>query len=78
LSEIVSLPSRPDTVIRLVFATVGVPPWTDTAPPLMRMLPAALRLVVIVLSRLSPVVVSTPVPAEKVAEIAIVVVLSNC
>jgi hypothetical protein len=37
-----------------------------------------LRLVVIVLSRLSPVVVSTPVPAEKVAEIAIVVVLSNC
>jgi hypothetical protein len=39
-------------------AIVGVPPWTVTAPPLTRMVPAALRLVVIALSKSSPLVVS--------------------
>ena len=46
LSVMVSLPPWPNTWIRLVFATVGVPPMTGTAPPLTRMLPAALRLIV--------------------------------
>ena len=76
-SAMVSLPPLPNTLIRKVLATVGWPPWTATAPPLTRMLPAALRLVVIVLSRSSPVVVSTSVPASKLLEIAIGVVLSK-
>src|SRR5262245_33040392 len=42
-------------------ATVGVPPATATAPPLTRMLPAALRVMAIVLSRLSPKTLNTPV-----------------
>jgi len=41
------------------------------------MLPVASRLVVIVLSRLSPVVVSTPLPGLKVLETAIVTILSK-
>ena len=41
-----SLPPWPKTWIRLVLATVGVPPRIGTAPPLTRILPAALRLTV--------------------------------
>ena len=41
-----------------VLATVGVPPVMATAPPLTRMFPAALRLIVIVLSSESPMTVS--------------------
>ena len=48
-----------------MLATVGVPPMTATAPPLTRIVPAALRLTVSELSRLSPDTVSTP--ALKVA-----------
>ena len=57
----------------LVLATVGVPPVMATAPPLMRMFPAASRLSVMVLSRLSP---NTDEFADemKVALTAIVVV----
>ena len=51
-----------------VLATVGVPPMTATAPPLTRILPAASRLIAIVLSRLSPITVSTP--ALNVAVVA--------
>ncbi len=58
-------------------ATVGVPPWTATAPPLTRILPAASRLTVMVLSRLSPNTVSTPVLGENVAVIAMVLVLTK-
>ena len=39
-----SLPPRPNAWIKLVFATVGVPPVTGTAPPFTRIAPAALRL----------------------------------
>ena len=46
LSVIVSLPPWPKTWISAVFATGGVPPVTATAPPLTRMVPAALRLTV--------------------------------
>src|SRR5215212_6366370 len=56
----------------LVLATVGVPPVTATAPPLMRMVPAALRLSVIVLSSSSPNTVS--LPAEKDALTAMIFV----
>jgi hypothetical protein len=69
-SEMVSLPSWPNAWIRPVLVTVAVPPWMGTAPALMRMLPVASRLVVIVLSRLSPVVVSAPLPGLKVLETA--------
>ena len=68
LRVIVSLPPRPKTWISEVLATVGVPPTTATAPPLTRILPAASRLIVIVLSRASPVTVS--VPALNVAVVA--------
>src|ERR1700722_2774469 len=37
-----------------VLATVASPPLTETAPPLMRMWPAASRLTTILLSRLAP------------------------
>ena len=47
-------------MISEVLATVGVPPTTVTAPPLTRIVPAALRLIVIVLLRLSPLTASTP------------------
>ena len=43
-----------------VLATVGVPPTTATAPPLTRILPAALRLIAMLLAALSPDAVSTP------------------
>jgi hypothetical protein len=49
-------------------ATFGEPPLTVTAPPLTRILPAASRLTVIVLSRLSPNTDS--VPALNVAVVA--------
>ena len=49
-SEMVSLPARPKTGIRVVLATVGVPPRIATAPPLTRILPAASRLTAMVLS----------------------------
>jgi hypothetical protein len=57
----------------VVLATVAAPPSMATAPPFTRMFPAALRLVTMVLSTLSPVSVSKPVLGEKVALIAIVV-----
>src|SRR5688572_282369 len=50
--------------MRDVLATVGVPPGTATAPPLTRICPAALRLIVTLLSRLSPNVESTPLLKE--------------
>ena len=62
-----SLPPWPKTWIRLVLATVGVPPRIATAPPLTRIVPAALRLTVIVLSRASPKTVRMPAAGEKVA-----------
>ena len=77
LSVIVSFPPRPNPWIRLVLATVAVPPWMTTAPPLMRMVPAASRLTVIVLSRASPNTDSMPLVGSKDAVTAIVVVLSN-
>ena len=43
-----------------MLATVGVPPTTVTAPPFTRIFPAASRLITIVLSRQSPITVSTP------------------
>src|SRR5215204_4227887 len=43
--------------MRLVFAIVGVPPITGTAPPLTRIVPAALRLIVIAFPLASPKVV---------------------
>ena len=70
LSVIVSLPPWPKTWISAVLATVGVPPRTCTAPPLTRILPAASRLIVIVLSRLSPKTVSVPVPGLNGAVVA--------
>ena len=51
-----------------MLATVGVPPTTATAPPLTRILPAASRLIAIVLSAASPNTVSTP--ALNVAVVA--------
>ena len=62
LSVIVSLPPWPKTWISVVFATVGAPPATATAPPFTRIWPAALRLIVMLLSRLSPNTVSWPAP----------------
>ena len=47
-----------------MLATVGVPPEIATAPPLTRMVPAALRLTVMVLSRQSPKTVRVPAEAE--------------
>ena len=49
----VSLPPWPKTWISVVLATVGVPPMTGTAPLLTRIVPAASRLIVIVLSRVA-------------------------
>ena len=60
-SEIVSSPPWPNTWISVVLATVGWPPSMDTAPPLTRICPAALRLIVMVLPSLSPISVSKPV-----------------
>ena len=68
LSVIVSLPPSPNTWMRAVLATVGVPPATATAPPLTRIWPAALRLTVIELSRLSPL--TDRVPALNDAVVA--------
>jgi hypothetical protein len=68
----VSLPSWPETEIRPVLTTVAVPPKIGTAPPLTRRVPAASRLVSIVLSRSSPIVVSTPATGSKLLVIAIV------
>ena len=59
LIVITSLPPSPKTWIFEVLATVGVP-LTATAPPLTRIWPAALRLTVMLLSRLSPLTVSWP------------------
>src|SRR4051794_41602761 len=56
----------------LVLATVGVPPVTVTAPPLMRIFPAASRLSVMGLSSSSPNTLS--LPSEKDALTAMVVV----
>ena len=61
LRLITSWPSKPRTRICAVLATVGVPPRTVTAPPLTRIVPAASRVMVIVLSSESPLTVSTPV-----------------
>jgi hypothetical protein len=72
-----SSPPRPESWICVVFAMVGVPPTIGTAPPLMRMLPAASRPTVIVLSRLSPVAVNRPVAGSNLLETAISFVLSN-
>src|SRR5262249_55570723 len=45
----------------VVLATVGVPPWTVTLPPLTRICPAASRLTTMVLSWASPTTDRTPV-----------------
>ena len=55
-SEMVSFPPWPKLWTRAVLATVGVPPWMATAPPLTRMVPAALRLTSMVLSAASPMI----------------------
>src|SRR5829696_6829596 len=60
LRVIVSFPPRPNTWISAVLATVGVPPETETAPPLTSSVPAALRLMTIVLAALSPDTLSVP------------------
>src|SRR6185436_340576 len=59
--------------ISAVFSTVGWPPTAVTAPPLIRICPAALRLAVMVFLAVSPSTVSRPAPGMKVALIAIVV-----
>src|SRR5579871_1367165 len=71
----VSLPSWPNIWINEVLATVGLPPIGATAPPLTRMLPAASRLAVTVLLRVSPITVSWPAIGLKVAVVAIRIVL---
>jgi hypothetical protein len=48
-----------------------------TAPPLMRIAPAASRLTMIALSALSPVAVNRPVAGSNLLETAISLVLSN-
>jgi hypothetical protein len=65
-SVIVSLPPWPKAWISETLATVGVSPLTRTAP-LTSSCPAALRLIVSELSRLSPKTVSTPEPGLKLA-----------
>ena len=72
-----SLPPWPNAWIRVVLATVALPPAMATAPPLTRRVPAASRLNVIAFLALSPVAASTPVAGLKLLEIAIVVVLSK-
>src|SRR4051812_25546263 len=57
--------------MRLVLATAGVPPSIVTAPPLMRIFPAASREILIELPRLSPNTDSTPAPGLKLEVIAI-------
>ena len=64
--------------MRLVLATVGVPPWTTTAPPLTRIVPAALRLTVTALLRESAITDSRPVLALKVAVTAMAASLLVC
>ena len=61
------MPPSPKTWISVVLATVDVPPWTITAPPFTRIVPAASRETTMVLSCASPVTVSTPCAAENVA-----------
>jgi hypothetical protein len=75
LSVMMSSPPWPNAWISLVLATVAVPPLTATAPPFTRIVPAALRLNVIVLLRLSPNVDRICEVGEKVAVMAIVVPL---
>ena len=78
LSVSTSLPPRPKTWITEVLATVGVPPTTATAPPLTRILPAALRLTVMLLSRLSPVTLSVPLLNDAVtAALAVALVAAS-
>src|SRR5262249_16417451 len=60
-NAIVSLPFKPNAWIRLVLATVGVPPLIATAPPLTWIEPVASRLITLLLSFASPVTV--PIPA---------------
>src|SRR5262249_14109800 len=60
-----SLPPRPNAWMVEVLATVGVPPRTATAPLLTRILPAASRLIVIVLSAASPKTERVPPPGVK-------------
>jgi hypothetical protein len=69
------LPAWPKTWISEVLATVGVPPVTATAPLFTRILPAASRLIVIVLLAVSPNTVRTPalndaVVAARAGELA--------
>ncbi len=70
-SVIVSLPPWPNSCIMVVLATVGWPPWTATAPPLIRIRPAASRLTLMRSSKLSPNTDSRPALGEKLALIAI-------
>src|SRR5258707_15571429 len=55
----------PNTWIKLVLATVLGPPWIGTAPPLIRICPAAFRLTAIELFSASPKIVNIP-PAPGV------------
>ena len=57
---ITSLRPWPNTWMKVVLATVGVPPAMGIAPLFTRIVPAASRLIVIVLAPLSPKTVSTP------------------
>ena len=67
VSVMMSLPPWPKTCISAVLATVGVPPLTGTAPPLIRICPAALRLRSMVLLRASPSTERVPLAGVNVA-----------
>ena len=55
-----------------------MPPVTVTAPPFTRILPAALRLIVIVLLRLSPFTLSTPpLNVAVVAALAVALIAAS-
>src|SRR5215475_8464386 len=63
--------------MKLVLVTVAGPFWMATAPLLMRIVPAASRITVMVLSIPSPIVDRVPAPGIKVAVIAIVLLPSR-
>src|SRR5258705_9469975 len=66
----------PDIPFSGALAIAGWPPSTETAPPLMRICPAASRLAVMMLSCLSPNTDSKLSFGEKLALILMVIVLS--
>src|SRR4051794_16632961 len=65
--EMVSLPLWPNTLMVVVLATLGEPPTTLTALPLIRILPAASRLTEMLLLLASPKTESRPADGTKSA-----------